>query len=267
MIYAKYTKLLTMALSTAFALMCGQIAQAESSVELPWPSSFGEIEAKTYDRRGRHVGRATFVQTRLEEGGLLLEATSNIQNSASTRYLAEMKSSGDESSLRLTRQESHSHDEKGRSLGILTIDHSAGVIICEPPTWSGDTQTIQVKLPQVDRVVNVPLHLLFLRLIDKQQKEIAFQIAACRPEPKLYNAVAKIANGFGSNNSLIEVSYRVVLGRWNKLASPFIPVFSVWFDREKKNSWIGHRVPLYTKGPTVLILRNEFKPEDIGIGK
>jgi hypothetical protein len=35
-----------------------------------------------------------------------------------------------------------------------------------------------------------------------------------------------------------------------------MPKLSMWFDRRVSNPWIAHRIPLYSKGPEVFVIRD-----------
>ena len=60
--------------------------------------------------------------------------------------------------LQLVSQESRSYLEDGSPIGVLRIDHHAGVASCLLP--DGDEEAVvEIPLPEVDRVVNVPMNL------------------------------------------------------------------------------------------------------------
>ena len=40
------------------------------------------------------------------------------------------------------------------------------------------------------------------------------------------------------------------------IAQGLIPQLSFWFDPEASDPWIAHRLPLYSKGPEVFVIRD-----------
>ena len=64
-------------------------------------------------------------------------------------------------------------------------------------------------------------------------------------------------------SGLLEVEYNVDFGMLNSLAAPFLPKLSFWFDPDSPGSWIAHRMPLFSKGPTVLVVRSGFTPTQL----
>ena len=80
---------------------------------------------------------------------------------------------------------------------------------CAPPPGSAQ-QTQTLALPRRDRVVNVPLNLLFLPLARREIDSLSFQLMLCRGGPRLMDFTATVANGNGHGNGahLVEVRYR-----------------------------------------------------------
>ena len=52
------------------------------------------------------------------------------------------------------------------------------------------------------------------------------------------------------------MTYEPDLGFVSTLAGDWLPKLSFWFDPRATNPWVGHRVPLYSKGPEVLVIRD-----------
>jgi len=230
---------------------------AESDVVLPGPGLLGGIEAGTYDETGKRVGDAELGFRRLDNGHFLLRGLSGIQGSARSEVRAELE----------VYQQTEAHDEGGRSLGVTAIDHRKGVATCGVPEGSSD-EPVSVELPDRDRVVNVPLNLLFQPLVLGEVDEVEFQVLLCRAGARLVNARAEVAGAADVNGErLVEIRYNLDFGPLlSRLAAPFLPQLSFWFDEARPGSWVAHRMPLFSKGPTVLVIRSGFSPSELGNG-
>ena len=197
---------------------------------------------------------------------MTLEAKSGIEGSAATTLTAELEPLENGSGLRILTQRSASKDEQGKALGVMFIDHARGVASCTPADGSYvDT----LDLPEDDRVVNVPLNLLFQPLVTGEKSEIDFQLLICRSGARLVKARAAVATPKkGEKGDVIEVRYNLDVGPMlSSLIAPFLPRLSVWFDPQTEGGWVGHRVPLFAKGPTVLVVRQGFTPSALGAGR
>jgi hypothetical protein len=253
----------TLALALLLALAPAGVS-AESEVILPLPSTFGNIPAETWDAEsGKRVGEATMSVVRRPDGLIEMVGISGIDGSARTeaRAVLEVVPGGD--GLRLLSQSSESHDESGQSLGVLSIDHTRGRAICGVPPGSDETPAV-VELPAHDRVVNVPLNLLFHELVTGKSDQVAFQVLLCRFGARLIPARAHVTAPRGKDGTgLLEVVYNVDFGMLSSLAAPFLPKLSFWFDPDSPAAWVGHRMPLFSKGPTVLVVRSGFTPAQL----
>lgn len=239
-------------------------AAAESAVRLPLPDTFGDIDAATYDdATGARVGGALMSITRRDDGTIQIGARSGIEHSARTTVHAVLEPLEDGLSARPVLQWSESYDEHGLSLGILSIDHRRGVARCGAPE-SGTRETSVLQLPEHDHVVNVPLNLLFQSLVTGEQQEVDFQVLLCRFGARLIDATARVAHRPGAEGGPVEVRYQMDFGMLSTLAAPFLPKLSFWFDESEPGAWVGHRMPLFSKGPTVLVVRHGFTPENLG---
>ena len=98
-------------------------ARAESAVSLAIPNLEGAIAADTYDTEGERVGGADLSIEHLANGNVVLRSRSGYEGSARTELFAELEPTGDGVHLRPLTQRTESHDEQGRSLGLMTIDH------------------------------------------------------------------------------------------------------------------------------------------------
>ena len=239
---------------------------AESDLSLPEPEVEGDIPAETYDLEGERVGEASLGVVRTPKGNWMLRARSGIEGSARTEMSAELAPAGP-GRVRLVRQQSRSHDEQGASLGVMTIDHERGVATCTPAPGSGE-EPVEIALPRRDRVVNIPLNLLFEPLVRGETEEVEFQLLLCRVGGgRIVDAHAQVASEQqdAGRGRVVEVRYEVDLGPLlSRLAAPFMPRLSLWFDEASPGAWVGHRMPLFSKGPTVMVVRSGFDPEMLG---
>jgi hypothetical protein len=234
-------------------------ATAESALRLPYPDKFGKIPASTYDTNYKRVGDAHLVLEHLSEERIRLVVESGIEGGARTIATAEFEPVENGRFLRLVRQESRSIDAEGVALGVLTVDHKSGVASCKK-AGSGDIKSQQLTLPDQDRVANVPLNLLFQSLVDGSTDTLSFQMLLCRFGARLVDIDAHVVPKAGDSPSpspFIEVEFLPNLGKFvSLLAQNLMPRLSVWFDPRSSNSWIAHRVPLYSKGPEVFVIRD-----------
>jgi hypothetical protein len=163
----------------------------------------------------------------------------------------------------LVEEQSQATRADGVSLDFLVIDHANGRVSCYPPDRDL-TKGKHIDLPEDDRVVNVPMQLLFLPLVSGEVKTVRFQIALCRDGPVLYKMVAvRGPESLHDGREVVEIRYGPDLGNafaW--LASRVLPKFSFWFDARDK-SYLGHRMPLHRKGPEILLVRQGLTPLDI----
>jgi hypothetical protein len=124
-----------------------------------------------------------------------------------------------------------------------------------------------VELPDRDRIANVPLNLVLLPLVEGERERVEFQFLLCRGEPRILDAHASVARRFekaAGGRDIVEIEYEFDLtGVFAALARPFIPDIRLWFDASGRFPWVGHRMPLYPKGPTVLIVKEGFEPEEL----
>ncbi len=72
-----------------------------------------------------------------------------------------------------------------------------------------------------------------------------FQASVARQEP-----------GSPGSPELVEVRYAPDLGTVvSFLAKAVVPQLSFWFDPNSPTRWLAHRMPLYSDGPEVLVVR------------
>lgn len=276
-------------------VLCGLVGVpatlfAESSLLLQSPRELAAIDATTFDKRGHSIGESSFEISTEDTGNLHMTVTLAVKRggiSRSEAILAPVAGAlfvgtpggvRDETpatpslaaprTFRLLEERSQATRADGVRLDLLVIDHAAGHITCYPR--DGDpNQVKQIDLPVPDRVANVPMQLLFLPLVSGEIDSLGFQIAVCGAGPVLYEMMAvrgpKHQHNGHNGHDVIEIRYGPDLGNvvsW--LASRLLPRLSMWFDANS-GDYLGHRMPLYRKGPEVLLLRQGLTPLDIGI--
>lgn len=246
-------------------------AGAESALSLPPPEAFGVVGADTYDEQGQRIGEAAVRVQELPDGLIELEVRSGIDGAEQTVASARLVRIQGEDRFRPVYQSSRSFDASGRTLGLLTVDHARSEVTCDPPIGGG-TEPQRLALPASDRVANVPLNLLFLPLARGETQRVDFQFVLCRGGPRVLDATAAVAKvtdaGPGGREHVVEVRYQLDLGPvLTRLAAPFLPQLSVWLDAERPDPWLGHRVPLFSQGPTVVVMRSGFDPTLLGVGR
>jgi hypothetical protein len=228
-------------------------ADGESAFVLAWPASLGRVPATTYDDHGTPLGDANLLIEQLDNGRIRVFSQSGQMRGAHTVATAELAPVQVGKSLRLVRQDSHSFDPQGQSIGMMSIDHVERRARCLDS--DGSIQS-ELELPAEDRVVNVPLNLLFLPLVRGEARELRFQLFLCRTHAQLLDFEAWVA-GQAHHGDLepVEVRYAPDLGLLSPLARQMVPKLSFWFDPRAPYGWIAHRLPLYTGGPEVLVVR------------
>jgi hypothetical protein len=243
-----------LAFTLAFAAL-GPASRADSGLRLPYPDFFGEIPAATYDDTRVRVGSANLKVERLEGGNVRILSESGIEDGARTLAVAELAPVDSGRALQLVVQESRSVDPAGVPLGVMRIDHHNAVATCTSGVGER-SQTSEIALPDGDRVANVPLNLLFLPLVQGDSEQLSFQIFLCRGGPRFMDFEARLAPPNGTGGGLVEVRYGPDLGLVSMIARGLIPQLSIWFDPRSPQSWAAHRVPLYSKGPEVFVIRD-----------
>lgn len=230
--------------------------QAESGFVLPYPDAFGQISAATYDDGGHRIGGADLLVERLDGGRVRMRVESGRQLGAQTMATAEFAPEG--RGLRVLREESRSLDEHGKPLGVLTVDHVARKARCQ----GGDGELVsQLDLPKADRVLNVPMNLFFLPLVNGEKDSLEFQLFLCRPDARLIDFVAWTSDG--GDGQPLEVQYGPDFGFASSLARRMVPKLSFWFDRKAPHPWVAHRLPLYSGGPEVFVVRDDVSSSSL----
>jgi hypothetical protein len=166
-------------------------------------------------------------------------------------------------------QESRTFRADGSLRGLLSIDHRARVASCTRP--NGVSQTVErIALPEHDRVANVAMTLLFEPLVRGATPTLAFQLFLCEGGARVVDFEAHVEhheNGRHGPRSLVEVRYRPDLGAISSFVADYlVPRLSFWFDPSEPTPWVAHRLPLYTKGPEVIVVRDGVPTGWIGDG-
>jgi hypothetical protein len=243
----------------ATVLCAAPAAFPETALRISLPSSYDTVDAITYDAAGRErVGRGFIEYQKLDGGLIRFRGSSGIKNAERTIVTAVLEPAPDGAGLRPIRQESRSFDSGGRPLGVLTIDHRAGVGTCH----LSDKPKRSVKLPNEDRVANVVLAQVLKPLALAGKGEFPFQILICRPGVRVLRAKARVIQKEAwTGGTLVEIEMGAELGPiLGRLLAPWLPKVSVWFDAGQAK-WMGQRVPLFAKGPTVTVLRADVASE------
>jgi hypothetical protein len=254
--------LLAAALALGGLLPVAGAARAESALRLAMPTRFGVVPASTYDKQGRRVGDATLAVEKLDNGNVRMFAQSGFDG-AERNVVSAVLVPIDDGELQLVEQTSRSFDGTGSPLGTLTVDHLAAMGRCEPPAGNGK-KTKTIELSDEDRVANIPVNLLFLPLARGQREKVDFEILLCSRGPKVVKARAEVGRRVRTEDGLrdiVEIHYEMNFGPvLSRLAKPFVPKVAVWFDPETPDGWLAHRMPLFAKGPTVMVVRTGIAP-------
>lgn len=249
-------------------------AGAESQLQLPQLVGPPEVSATTYDPAGRAVGRSRFEIEHLAEGLRRLTVDMGIESGGRNRSEVTLApvSAGPPGTggatgerLRILEERSQSTAADGRRLDLLVVDHVAGRASCIPPD-GGPAEARHVELPDRDRVVNVPMQLLFQPLVSGAVDEVRFQIVLCTGGPRLQNMIAVRGPRFTREGREVqEIRYGPDLGKTVAFfASRLLPSLSFWFDA-RDGSYLGHRMPLHGNGPEVVLVRAGLSLQDLGI--
>ena len=80
-------------------------------------------------------------------------------------------------------------------------------------------------------------------------------------------AVARVAESGArrpDGADLVRIQYELSLPKMlSRMVARWLPNLSFWFDPNEAGAWIGHEMPLYSKGPTVLMVRRGFTPAQL----
>jgi hypothetical protein len=251
--------LLLLALCLAPAVLAARAVRAESELSLSYPEVFGTVPASTYDTSRHRVGAAHLVIEKLEDQDVRIFAESGFDGGARNVASALLEPSRDHRSLQPVLQESRTFRGDGSLRSTLSVDHRTRVATCGRS--NGDGMSVErIQLPELDRVANVALTLLFQPLVNGDTTSTAFQLFLCEGGARLMEFEARVERrdtGAHGPGSLVEVRYRPDLGPIGSfVAERLIPQLSFWFDPTAPSPWLAHRLPLYSKGPEVIVVRD-----------
>jgi hypothetical protein len=233
-------------------------AQAESQLRLAVPVAFGTVPAATYDTSRNRIGAAHLVLEKLPDDHVRIFSDSGFDGGERTVASALLAPTGDRLSLQPVLQESKTFRRDSTLRGTLRVDHAAGTATCSR-THGEQTAVERIDLPASDRVANVALTLLFEPLVRGDEAKTSFQLMLCEGGARLVDFEAHVerrAAGAHGPGSLVEVRYRPDLGPIASfVAERLVPQLSFWFDPTAPTPWLAHRLPLYSDGPEVLVVR------------
>jgi hypothetical protein len=244
-------------------------ARSESDLRIPYPEEFGVIPAGTYDETGHRIGAAALNVDRADDGGVSLTVQSGFDGGAQQIVRADFEAYEFEGKtvLRLLRERSQSFDPDGKPLVILEIDHQLGKASCTPPDGSKSASDT-IDLPEQDRVANVPLNLLFTPLVQREIEKLETQVFFCLGGARLMQFAARavaVPSKEGSDEpAMLKVIYEPNVNLlFNWAAKALAPKILFWFDSGKSEPrrYLGHRLPLYTNGPVVYVIRDGVSPK------
>lgn len=240
---------------------------AESVIRLPLLGERPEVTATTFDVSGHAVGHSSFEVEDLADGlrrlKVAMAVDSGGQNLSEATLAPDPSGPGGAGGLRLIEQRSQATRADGSRLDLLVIDHVGRRASCTPD--QGGAAARSIDLPDPDRVVNVPMQLLFQPLVRGEVEDLRFQIVLCGDGPQLQDMIAVRGPRFERDGrEIVEVRYGPDLGKTVAFfASRLLPSFSFWFDA-KDGEYLGHRMPLHRKGPEVVLVRSGLTPKDLG---
>lgn len=270
-------RLPSLAAAAALSVFVGlspDAAEAESSLALRAETALEPIGATTFDEAGRAIGRSSFEAWTEDDGSHRIRVTMGTNDggrNVSQAVLAPIAgglagaANTADLTLRVLEERSQSTTPDGRRLPLLVIDHLAGRVSCYD---EGEPRSAgrHVEIEGDDRVVNVPMQLLFAPLVSGERDAVHFQIAACDDGPVLHDMIAVRGKPrTRAGRKVVEIEYGPDFGEavaW--LAGRLLPSFSFWFDADS-GAYLGHRMPLYRKGPQITLVRQGLTPPEIGI--
>jgi hypothetical protein len=255
----------------ALALACSAVSStavaAESALKIPYPATFGLTPAATFDEAGERVGAASLEVSLLDSGNVALKLLSGYDGGARIVLKAELAPQGslERRTLRILRESSQSYNAVGEPLVLLAIDHEKGTASCIPPEDSG-RKISTIELPSPDRVVNVPLNLLFRPLGTGDVDTIDTQAFFCLGGARIMGFTGKLKeerpHPSDDGRRILEVGYAPDgKGFLSWAAKAVAPPISFWMDVNHNGAYIAHKMPLYSKGPIVYVVADGVDTE------
>ena len=236
------------AVLTVLAFASG--AGAESAFRMPYPSELGPVPAQAFDPEGRALPLAQLASEQLGDGRVEIRFEAGEPGGARMRASALLEPVTGTRTLRLVLQRSISYSPDGRPMRRLEVDHRAQRASCRGP---GGELLDQVRLDARDRIVNVPMNLFFLPLVRGEIERLDFELFLCRDGAQRVAFEAWVDSTADPRG--VRVRYGPDFGVVSLVARQLAPDLAFWFAPEAPHRWQGHRLPLYTNGPEVLVLR------------
>ncbi len=255
--------------ASAASLLAGGPAAAESAVLLPYPApdEFGVIPASTYDEQGRRVGDAAVQVEQLPNQNVAVRLHGGFDKGARVEFDAELAPVmvDGRHMLRILKERSQAHDPDGKPLVALEIDHQGGHARCVPPP-AASARTSEIALPAPDRVVNVPLNLLFRPIGMGQTNSVDSQAFFCLGGARVMGFTAEVVDRDREEaidgRIIREIKYGPDgRGLLSWAAQPLAPKISFWVDAARDGAYLAHRMPLYSRGPVVYFIADGVDPK------
>jgi hypothetical protein len=248
----------------ALALLCllggAGSALGASALRLPFPTEFGEFEGETLDPEGAPLGKARVSVARNPEGRVVVEGERGISGREATRYYALLEPMDGDRLLRPLRQRTQTVDAQGRTFAETVVDHESGQGTC---TTDGKQETVE--LTGEDRVSIAAADLLLAPLARGEKQEVSFQTLICSQGLHLVDVSARRTGRVvrpSEGTRVLEIEYKISLNPIMALiARPFLPRILFWIDPAVSGPSVAQQLPLFPRGPTVLVVRRGIAPE------
>lgn len=234
-------------------------SRAASALRLPFPTEFGEFEGETLDPDGAPLGSARVALVRDPRGRIVVEGERGITGGESTRYSTLFEVVDEGRALRPLQQHTQTLDAKGETLVETRVDHQSGQGTC---TAEGKQRTVE--LDEEDRVSIAAVDLLLAPLARGELDEVDFQTLICGMGLHLVDVSARRTGRVvqpSEGTRAVEIEYKVRLNAiMAAIARPFLPRILFWVDPAVSGPTLAHQLPLFPRGPTVVVVRRGLSP-------
>ncbi len=241
--------------AAAVPVLLGASSRAESSLRFEMPDAFGQSTAVVYDDAGRPIGTARMAMRRQSGGAVRAEIETKLETGEVQSLRAELEPVSDGRELVLASQDSRSIGRNGELIVGMQIDHRRGRAVCT----DSEQREVSLELSPGESIANVPVNLVLLPLARGAVQEVEFQFLLCRGEPRVLDASAALTrrlDDIPGHRDVAEIRYTFeVAGFLSTLIRPFLPIVVFWMAPDAPIPWMGHRMPIFPKGPTVTVLR------------
>ena len=241
-------------LIAVFALLAAT-SRAESSLLSDVPAAFGGCDAVVYDASGKAVGRARLEMREDPDGFVRLAIETHLHTGEVQSLRAELEPSPGGRKLVLASQQTRTLGRDGELIVGMRVDHRRRRAVCT----DAERGEVSLDLPARESIANVPLNLVLLPVARGSIPKARFQFLLCRGEPRVLDASAALARrleGIPGHPGIAEIHYSFEVGGvLSSLIRPFLPTLVFWLDPQARIPWLGHRMPLFPRGPRVTVLR------------